>query len=185
MKKILFCLTVFLCASQAFALTGRNRRSFVEKIYTPGTGAGVTYSASDTIAMGGYSTLSGVPSDDSGFATLWGLSVVDAEGKFQDADILFFNKAPVGVSADNAAFAADRASLKDDFVGRIRIQNSDFVSGGTAQGSTVSVATIKDINLPLHASTASKLYAVMVARTGGAFYGYNTSIKIKLLFNQE
>lgn len=183
MKNLLIALSL-LVGLQAEAAV--QRRSYIEKTYTPGTGAGVTYSANDVVAMGGASTLSGVSIDNPGYATLWGLSVVDAEGKIPNADILFFNKAPVGLAADNAAFTADRATLLDDYVGKVRVATTDYVSGGTSQGSTVSVATVKDINLPLKTSTAGKLYAVMVFRDAStAFYGYNTSVKVKLLFGQE
>lgn len=193
MKKFLV-VAALLVGQVAFGAT-QVRRSFVEKTFSPATSTSPAYSIGDQI--GGVSTLSGVPQDAGGFATLWGVTVADADKTGQPFDLLFFNASPTDgfTNVDNAAVALGRVDGQDKLVGVYHVPSQSQAQAATTTLSgwnpyttvgAVSVFTAHNIGLPLKvaSNSGSSLYVVAVAK-GVPTFTAASNLKVKMYFGQE
>jgi len=178
MKKIVI---LALCLVGLNASAGvQVRRSMVEKTFTPGVSA-TAYAAGDQIGLAGASTLTGVPQDSSGFATLWGVTVIDYKKQSAALDIWFFNAAPTVASSDNAAVDVSQSELSTKFIGAVKVPAANY----TTSGANASVASVANVGLPLKATSNSKLYALVVSQGTPTYGSGASSLEIKLDFGQE
>lgn len=155
----------------------QSRRSFVERSFSPHTTL-VAYSDEDLV--GGVSTLTGVPQDAGGFATLWGVVFSDEDKQNAAVDLLFFNASPTLQGENNAQFSISDSELQGKLAGKVSIAAADYTTNGVSN----SVGSKLGVNAPIKVASGSSLYVVAVSQ-GTPTYTAPSSLKFKLLFGQE
>lgn len=141
---------------------------------TPTVSTSPAYEASDQV--GGIQTLENAMRSG-GTAILQGVTVVDAGKQNAALTIFFFKSLPTVASVDNGATTITDAELKKS-VGHITVAADDYedVAGG-------SVASVKNVNLPLASGAQGHLYAVVMT-TGTPTYASTTDLVFTYSFEQ-
>lgn len=130
------------------------------------------YAALDII--GGKLTLTNAMRKESGSGVLQSISITDDDNEKAAFDILIFRSDLTGTVADQGAWAHSAADVAS-FLGRIQVLASDYVS---VVGTSLAVATIKNIGLPVRGNTSNQnLYALVLA-TGTPTYTATTDLVI-------
>lgn len=177
MKLNKLALVLFLMSAQASAAVV-TRHPVIEKTVTVGTST-TQYTSGDVMGIGGASVLTGVAFEAGSNTMLKGVSLTDVDATSGPMDLFFFNTNPTSVASDNAAFVVNDPDLLT-FEGQLNVPVTAFASLSGA-----SVATVKDIQLPMKTnSSTGSLYVVAVTRSTPLFVGAS-SLKIKLLFEQQ
>lgn len=106
--------------------------------FTPAISASPDYSDLDQLGI--LVKLADVLPASSGTVNLMSVTIVDAAKQSKATDLLFFNKAITVASADNAALDVTAAQMKANFIGRVSIAATDYVStANTAEATKANI----------------------------------------------
>lgn len=136
------------------------------------------YAALDIV--GGKLTLSEAMRTKDGGGILQSITVVDDDNEKADLYILLFDSDPAGTTTDNGAWTP-AAGNPAKVLHRIDVLSSDYV---TLVTSSLAVASIKNLGLPVEASGGSSLYALIFA-VGTPTYTATTDLTVRFGFLRD
>lgn len=139
------------------------------------------YAAGDQ--LGSLQEVAGALADSSGTGKLVSVVVLDKAKQSLALDVLLFREQPTVTSVDNAALDLSDTEM-EKCIGTIRVATTDY-----AALNVNSVASVKNINLMLHAvkgsnnTTGTSLWMILMAQ-GAPTYAANSLI-VKLGIAQD
>lgn len=118
--------------------------------------------------------------DSSGTGALLSLTVIDKSKQKSALDLLLFSQKPTLISADNAPLDISDADMAAYFIGRVRIESTDYVdlansSVACVRNIGVLLTAVKDQNNP----EGRSLWAVVQSR-GAPTYASASDLTLKL-----